>query len=1160
MADKQKLSSARAFNESIKPFIDHKNAYQEYKGTTTKGGIPQTEAQEKTAAGRKWQKDYIVDPLQAPFQGVWNLLTPHAWRKGKENWIIQEKADVAARKTELKNLRIHRENRDKTRDMIIEIAEKAQKKYEKTGDKKVLDIATQGVTDILNSAGLQMKDFIVVDPEVIALRDGAGLFSTNPNPYPVIENSMWFTGGVLGSIKGEKLMSQKFLKSNSLSSRYSKGPWMARVAGAVLGGALGTATADYGYEGMLDIMSKSGQARKFVDDPNLQASIVDGILAEVVPESWTFGPEGIKGRDFFDVEEQKDRFRSATNAALLDGAFSSIFFGARPAYYSLRRGFGNIPFRLFKDKKVAGVRSSRELIEAEQRLIEKWAPLEGEFKKPIEQLSFHNPLGIPLLGNALWRLSNSKAFNWLGPKGPIKKGSNEWWPDPLEQQATMLSRTVVGGGFGRAIKGAMAPTPLFGMGVSKSLREQSNFYYDMKTKMLGSFAPYFNIEKMGVDWASLASQNARGFRAYARELEENFTKAAEGMGKGFSDKSLVTVAKQVLKEYRRKLQIDPTTTTRRGGAGEDEAARIPQQVSNKLIKFIEEQILKPVGGGRTHSMRDVYQMKGLREQMDDLLKPLEDATLSKTHYEDDITRLFKAWETDVGSVSSSGYPEVVKAFQAYDDFVSKGMLLWGTDIGKAAAKVDKRGFSITVENSPTRAGQSLFEVLINSAKKKPGTGLSELAAVRRIVGDRGYHNGVGVYIRNAFHDAINDPAGNGIFMFNADKFRASLGLGKEGSSIKQLMNDALPGPQVKKLEIFDASTGLWKEFDDELYEKGINKGLKDVIGEEVPEGALKTNPEKWIRTKDAKLPTMKEFEELADILERVFVDGVPNTAKFMMRRSVIGGFSGAIRAVMPTRALGGKYGQAAAQAGVGALGIGPWSMLAATWLLNYGGRVLTRPPSIKVLKNIWDENLPETIRLANIFRLVRMYPEEWMAFDADLTELETQQRMFEKSNRLKSEARGTIGKVKDALVENVVGPTLRTGQDIATDPFGTLKEGIKKSTEIPGNPSILRKLMGGDPSSPDATEVPYSSGYGNTGSSIMNNPNMNPAAASSLYQGDTDAALANQFGGGTQYAAGGGLMELNPIMNNQGKYTDIQQGINDNPFTKAQNKGILGVL
>ena len=76
----------------------------------------------------------------------------------------------------------------------------------------------------------------------------------------------------------------------------------------------------------------------------------------------------------------------------------------------------------------------------------------------------------------------------------------------------------------------------------------------------------------------------------------------------------------------------------------------------------------------------------------------------------------------------------------------------------------------------------------------------------------------------------------------------------------------------------------------------------------------------------------------------------------------------------------------------------------------------------------------------------------------------------------------------------------------------------------------------------------------------MNNPNMNPAAAASLYQGDTDAALANQFGGGTQYAAGGGLMELNPIMNNQGKYVDMQRGINDNPFQNSKNKGIMGVL
>ena len=80
------------------------------------------------------------------------------------------------------------------------------------------------------------------------------------------------------------------------------------------------------------------------------------------------------------------------------------------------------------------------------------------------------------------------------------------------------------------------------------------------------------------------------------------------------------------------------------------------------------------------------------------------------------------------------------------------------------------------------------------------------------------------------------------------------------------------------------------------------------------------------------------------------------------------------------------------------------------------------------------------------------------------------------------------------------------------------------------------------------------------GSSIMNNPTMNPGAAGALYTGNTDAALAAQYGGGTQYAAGGGLMEMNPVMNNQGKFTDIQTGINDNPFQNSKNKGIMGVL
>ena len=70
---------------------------------------------------------------------------------------------------------------------------------------------------------------------------------------------------------------------------------------------------------------------------------------------------------------------------------------------------------------------------------------------------------------------------------------------------------------------------------------------------------------------------------------------------------------------------------------------------------------------------------------------------------------------------------------------------------------------------------------------------------------------------------------------------------------------------------------------------------------------------------------------------------------------------------------------------------------------------------------------------------------------------------------------------------------------------------------------------------------------------------MNPAAAASLYAGSTDQALANQYGGGaTAYAAEGGI--VNAVMDNKGKFTPIQKGINDNPFQNANNKGITGIL
>ena len=44
-------------------------------------------------------------------------------------------------------------------------------------------------------------------------------------------------------------------------------------------------------------MNRAGQAKKWREDPNIRAGLMDSMLAEVMPESLTFGGEGINRPD-----------------------------------------------------------------------------------------------------------------------------------------------------------------------------------------------------------------------------------------------------------------------------------------------------------------------------------------------------------------------------------------------------------------------------------------------------------------------------------------------------------------------------------------------------------------------------------------------------------------------------------------------------------------------------------------------------------------------------------------------------------------------------------------------------------------------------------------------------------------------------------------------
>ena len=1141
------------FNKAMSPLESHKKQFQsgKFEGTGmtdeiissfTEGEIPQTEAQEKTAAREKFLKKAVYDPALVIPRTAWNFFAPKAWEKplGEPFGFTTPGTRVQQdqRKAELQQMKLYRAAQGKVRDDILMLADTAQKRFKDTGDTKYLDAVVQAKNDIFNAHNMTDDNFVTISPNMWGLVDDAGFFTNSPNPHPMIENMAKFGGGWYGMVKGERLMNkhfvEKFLKETKKAGGNSKKRWLARTAGAVLGGASAVATADFGNEVMLDIMNRAGQAKKWMKDDNIRVGMWDAILAENVPDAMTFGGEGINRPS---LDERK---KEAFEAFAWDGAITSAFFGARPLYYGLRRTVGAWPFKMFKPRptKDPGVVSNLELLEQEQALITKYlnpkAVKEMGLKPIGEKLTFNTPI----LGNFMWKVVNSNApfnpFRWMGPQGAIKKGSDEWWPEPSELMGTQLGRHMVGGQVAPGMAATMSPAPLFGTGIRDNMATRGDFYLKViGEEMLGKFAPYATAGDQALDWSVLAAKNTIGFKAHAKNLEKIFDESAEGAGKIFSDENMVTVGKQALSNFRSKLQVD--------SRGE----LIPPEISQKAIDFIERQILKPVGEGNvlgTNSVRSLAQMKGIREGMDDLLKPLQDQTLAETAYADDITRLFKAWETDMGSVGQMGYPEVAKAWNDYENFVSKGMLLWMTDVGKAVNKIQTRGFDIVLQKDPTRAGEQLFDVVVKSAQARPERGASELAALKRIVGPQAYHNGVGSYIRKIFNKSIGVKSG--LLHFDATGFRKALGIGEEGSALKSLMEEALPGPKVTKLEIFDPLTNSFKHFDDELYASGVNQGLKQMgDNADIPAG--------FLRAENRILPTTKEFEHLSNILERLFVNGVPDPSKFMMRRAIMSGTRNSLKALLPTQALGVGPKEGAGLA-AGAIGMGWMPAAGLAWLVNYGGRVLTNPVSLRVFMNMMDANIPETIRMANFARLVRMYPEEWMEFDKDLAEMEQAQRQLNTQSQAAQHSKSTMGKLAEQV--NKAATSIKGGVDKVgpwvdwANPFAY--EALTEEKDETPAPNLGESMYAPEATSYDSSRV---------GSSITNNPVMNPAAAAELYKGNTDAALANQFAGGaTQYAADGGIM--NAVMDNKGKFTPIQKGINDNPFNAAKNKGITGIL
>ena len=135
------------FNKAMSPLESHKKQFQsgKFEGTGmkdetitsfTEGAIPQTEAQEKAAAGSEFLKKAVVDPALVIPRTAWNFFAPKAWDKplGEPFGFTTPGTRVQQdqRKAELEQMKLYRAAQGKVRDDILMLADTAQKRFMET--------------------------------------------------------------------------------------------------------------------------------------------------------------------------------------------------------------------------------------------------------------------------------------------------------------------------------------------------------------------------------------------------------------------------------------------------------------------------------------------------------------------------------------------------------------------------------------------------------------------------------------------------------------------------------------------------------------------------------------------------------------------------------------------------------------------------------------------------------------------------------------------------------------------------------------------------------------------------------------------------------------------------------------------------------------------
>jgi hypothetical protein len=657
----------------------------------------------------------------------------------------------------------------------------------------------------------------------------------------------------------------------------------------------------------------------------------------------------------------------------------------------------------------------------------------------------------------------------------------------------------------RAVKQVLGKFPIISGGITGNLRVKAQKLNLIMQNMNDAMGPYMTYAKLSEVTKPAAFARASKYNDHLDALRKEWMDIADSYGDlvviGGGPMDAKAVAKNYLLAFERRLGVGP------------DGKILPTPRSMPVKDYIENNFLMQNDALSYSRVAEI-----LTKEMPDLMKRTGDDGLALQFVQD----LKQALEK--GMATSPKSAEVLVAKQAFDEAFANGKLLFDTKVAKALGiqGMDMYGYRVKMLKNTDFADKLLDTAKFMEspeAMKNFHTLVGPdifRAALRRHV-DNAYKGALQPFkgqseidsLFQGFVRGVDDPRAftpknvEGSFV-NVDAFKKGLGLLDPGSNKFQTLAEAFkiasknykPGSKLPKW----ADTGSA-----ELLDAGANAETVRILAD----GSRKSSVV-------SRMPTATEYLQFTQVLEKAFAGGVPDISTFIARRAQISGLRGAIGAFKP----GAKTGVAGSGAGAIA-GTPLMSAVLFSLIARQTGKILTNPVNMKAFQYVLNPNNPRnSVAFARAMEVIGLnFKKDLDDLDRTLASVESEQLMKDDFQNLKQQINPT-NTINDDMREKIQQQKENLENIKQQRNFNELREQSIQPTVVGANNV--------SPTSPTST-----AGSPVVGSSIAGNPTMNSMAAANLYAGNTDAALAAQFGapqGAVQQmprmAAKGGIISL----------------------------------